>query len=42
MKGTKATAKPGRPSFFDRIKMKETDSKEDVDLNHIRQSSYKL
>lgn len=45
MKKVKSTGKVGRSSFFDRIKLdsKETTSmKENININHIRQSSYKL
>lgn len=45
MKKVKSTGKVGRSSFFDRIKVdpkESTSMKENININHIRQSSYKL
>lgn len=44
MKKIKSTGKVGRSSFFDRIKTDthEQSMKENVNINHIKQSSYKL
>lgn len=45
MKKVKSTGKVGRCSFFDRIKLDAIEAepmKENININHIRQSSYKL